>query len=361
MKDNIFIGQEDFNLDRKPKIGVLLTNLGTPDAPTKKALKVYLREFLSDPRVIELPKWKWQPILKGIILNTRPKKVAEAYESIWTDEGSPLLVITNNQAKLLKENLDDIEVAVGMRYGNPSIASGLRELRDAGVEKILLLPMYGQYASATAGSTFDAVADELKTWRWVPDLRTVMQFHDEDFYINSLAENVKKHWKKNGKAEVFLMSFHGIPRRYFLGGDPYFCHCQKTARLLAEKLGITDYVVSFQSLFGKEEWIKPYTEQALKSLAKSGVKSVDVICPGFLADCLETIEEIEEENKEYFLEAGGEKFSYIPALNDDKYFILGLSHFVKEQLKGWEFKQRKSQEYCEHARFKQGGDIVDLV
>lgn len=336
MKDNIFIGRQNYQHGEKPKIGILLTNLGTPDAPEKGALRRYLKEFLSDERVIELPRWKWWPILNLIVLNTRPKKVAEAYKSIWTEKGSPLLVITKNQAAALEKELHDprVLISVGMRYGNPSIASALRELRDRGAQKILLLPMYGQYSSATAGSTFDAMAEELKKWRWVPEIRTIMQFHDHPGYIQVVAKNIAKHWQKNGKPEKLVMSFHGIPKRYFEGGDPYFCHCQKTGRLIAEalKLKKEEYLVTFQSLFGKEEWIKPYTDKTLESLAHSGVKAVDVVCPGFLADCLETIEEINVENRENFLEAGGQKYSYIAAVNDNPEFIRVLADIVRHHL-----------------------------
>ncbi len=336
MKDNIFIGRTKYEHGEKPKIGILLTNLGTPDAPEKGALRRYLKEFLSDNRVIELPRWKWWPILNLIVLNTRPKKVAHAYQSIWTEQGSPLLVITNSQAEGLRKELEahSVVISVGMRYGNPSIAKALQELREQGAQKILVLPMYGQYASATTGSTFDAVVDELKKWRWVPELRTIMQFHDHPGYIQVVADNISKHWQKNGQPEKLIMSFHGIPKRYFQGGDPYFCHCQKTGRLIAERLGLKQeqYLVTFQSLFGKEEWIKPYTDKTLEHLAKTGVKSIDVVCPGFLADCLETIEEIDVENRENFLEAGGEKYSYIPAVNDNPAFIKVLADIVRNHI-----------------------------
>jgi ferrochelatase len=224
-----------------------------------------------------------------------------------------------------------------MRYGSPSVASALKELKEKECTKIVVLPLYGQYSSATSGSTFDALTDELKTWRWVPDIRTIMSFHDHPGYINALAKSITSHWVKNGRAEKLVMSFHGVPRRYIMNGDPYHCHCQKTARLVGEQLGLTrdDFIVSFQSLFGKEEWIKPYTSATLEYLAKNGTTSVDVICPGFIADCVETLEEIEDENREVFMEAGGEKFSYIPSLNARSDAIDFFSDLIIENSLNW--------------------------
>lgn len=359
---DFFEGLKDYKHGSVSKVGILVTNLGTPDAATPSALKVYLRQFLSDTRVIELPAWKWQTILNLFVLPFRPKKVSEAYASIWTEQGSPLLVTTESQAKKLEQRLLEeigtpITVAVGMRYGNPSIESALKKLRDDGAEKILVIPMYGQYASATSGSTFDCVADELKRWRRVPSLRTIMDFHDYDGYITCLAKSISDYWEKNGRSEKLVMSFHGIPLRYYLNADPYPCHCRKTARLVAEKLGLkeSEYMVTFQSLFGREEWVKPYTDASLIKMAKSGVKSVDVICPGFLADCLETIEEIEEENRENFIEAGGEKFHYIHALNDRDDFMDELSKLALSHLSGWfetkdEWSHEEQMRKCEIAR-----------
>lgn len=334
--------ETDFRHGEIPAVGVLVTNLGTPDAPTPEALRVYLEEFLSDPRVIELPRWKWLPILYLFILTRRPKESAKLYQQVWTEEGSPLLVISRKQAKGLEERLREqigspLHVAVGMRYGNPSIASGLEELRQKGCRRVMVFPLYPQYAAATTGSTFDALAAELSRYRWVPELRTVHSYHDDPGYIRALAQSIREVWQRGGEAEKLLFSFHGIPQRYFDGGDPYHCNCHKTARLVAEELGIgrDRYLVSFQSLFGKEEWIKPYTDVTVKALAHAGVKSLDVICPGFSADCLETLEEIDGENRHYFEEAGGERFRYIAALNDRPDHLDALSGVARKHLQGW--------------------------
>ncbi|MEM9290460.1 MAG: ferrochelatase [Acidobacteriota bacterium] len=337
-----FRGEENFEHGEIPAVGILLTNLGTPDSPTFKGLWWYLREFLSDRRVIELPRIFWLPLLYLVILNTRPQKSAEAYRSVWTDEGSPLLVITRKQgegveARLRKHISSPLHVAIGMRYGNPSIAKGLKELAEKGCRRILVLPLYPQYSATTTGSTFDALAKELTQWRWVPELRTVSSYHDHPGYIDSLAASIRERWNAEGEPEKILYSFHGIPKRYFLGGDPYHCQCLKTARLVSEKLGLEKdrWVVSFQSLFGKEEWIKPYTDATITALAKGGLKSLDVACPGFSADCLETIEEIDEENREYFEENGGEHFRYIAALNDRSDHLDALTNVALRHLKGW--------------------------
>lgn len=335
-------GEADFAHGEVPAVGVLLTNLGTPDTPTTPALRRYLREFLSDPRVIEVPAWKWQVILNLFVLTTRPAKSAEAYRTVWTDEGSPLLLITRRQAAGVEERLrkavaSPLHVAIGMRYGNPSVASGLRELQEMGCRRILLLPLYPQYAAATTASTVDAVTEELRSWRWVPELRTVHQYHDDPAYIAALAASLREGWGDDGPAEKLIFSFHGIPKRYFLGGDPYHCQCHKTARLVAEALELPKerYEVCFQSLFGKEEWIKPYTIDTVTAMAQSGVESLDVICPGFSADCLETLEEIDGENREAFEHNGGERFRYIPALNDRPDHLDALAGVVLRNLAGW--------------------------
>ena len=335
-------GDTAFRHDRVDCTGVLVTNLGTPDAPEPGALRRYLKQFLWDPRVVEVPRPIWWMVLNGIILNVRPRRSARAYASVWTDEGSPLLVISKKQRDALQQALRErvsgpVEVALGMRYGSPSIEAGLEELRAAGATRILVLPLYPQYAGATTGSTFDAVADVLKEWRWVPELRFVNHYHDDPAYIEALAESVRGHWAQAPRGDLLVFSFHGIPKRYFLDGDPYFCHCQKTARLVAERLGIGEgeYRVTFQSRVGREEWLQPYTDETMKALPRAGVKRVDVICPGFSADCLETIEEIGEENRHYFMEAGGEQYHYIPALNDDTAHIEALAGLVQRQAAGW--------------------------
>ena len=334
-----------FEHARRPRVGVLLSNLGTPDAPTPVALRAYLREFLSDPRVIELPRWKWLPILHLFILTTRPKMSAALYRKVWTAEGSPLLVTAERQREGIERRLharfgersDAITVALGMRYGNPSIAAALRALAAAGATRLVVLPLYPQYAAATTGSTFDALFSALQRTRWVPGLRTVESYHDEPGYIAALAASVRERWLAEGEPEKLLMSFHGMPVRYFHDGDPYFCYCQKSARLLAEALGLPAerYVVSFQSLFGKEEWLKPYTDRTVERLAREGVRRLDVVCPGFSADCLETIEEIDQLNREIFLEHGGERFRFISCLNDRDDHLEFLSELVARQIDDW--------------------------
>lgn len=318
-----FRGQDKTMHERaKPTLGILLTNLGTPAAPTAQALRPYLREFLSDPRVIELPKWKWWPILHGIILRVRPAKSAKLYASVWTDKGSPLMSISLEQTAKLQAHFDALhpgqtKVKLGMRYGEPAIGTVLREFQDEGINRIVILPLYPQYAGATVGSTFDAVSQELMRWRWTPELHFINTYHDHPLYIQALADSIRAHIQTHGEPEKLVLSYHGMPQRYFDGGDPYYCFCQKTSRLVTENLGWEKdrTITSFQSQFGKEEWIKPDTSKILQQLAQQGTKKVAVICPGFSADCLETIEEIGEENKHLFLAAGGKEFSYIPALN----------------------------------------------
>ncbi|HEX4953798.1 MAG TPA: ferrochelatase [Thermoanaerobaculia bacterium] len=325
-----------------PAIGVLLTNLGTPEAPTAPALRRYLAEFLSDPRVIELPRWKWLPILHLFILTTRPKASAALYRKVWTAEGSPLLSISKAQLagvgeRLAQEIGSPLHFALGMRYGNPSVASALAELAAKGCRRILVLPLYPQYAAATTGSTFDALASALTRTRWVPELRMVGTYHDQPGYVAALAASIRELWGRDGEPERLLFSFHGIPQRYFDAGDPYHCLCHKTARLVAESLGLPAerWVVCFQSLFGKEEWIKPYTASTVEALARSGLKRLDVICPGFSADCLETLEEIDQLNREIFLHHGGERFRYVPALNDRPDHLRFLADLALANLGGW--------------------------
>lgn len=304
------------------KTGVLLTNLGTPEAPTAKALRPYLRQFLSDPRVIELPRWKWWPILHGIILRVRPAKSAKLYASVWTDQGSPLLQISLDQQHKLQQKLDSMApsqyaVKLAMRYGEPAIDQALRSFQDEGINKIVVLPLYPQYAGATVGSTFDAVVDEIRSWRWMPELRFINTYHDHPAYISALVDSVKNHIAQHGMPKKLLFSYHGMPQRYFDNGDPYYCFCMKTTRLVSDALELNqgDSITTFQSQFGREQWLEPDTSSTLETLAKEGTQNVAVICPGFSADCLETIEEIGEENKEVFLNAGGQEYHYIEALN----------------------------------------------
>ncbi|MCB0347070.1 MAG: ferrochelatase [Bdellovibrionales bacterium] len=339
---NTYKGTTDFQHGDASSLGVLLVNLGTPEAPTAGALRPYLRQFLSDPRVIEVPKWKWQIILNLFILTTRPKKSAEAYEAVWTEQGSPLLLTSEKQRDLLQQQLQNrfgsrVHVALGMTYGNPSVASALDELKQKGMRKVLVLPLYPQYSGTTTASVFDAVTKEFQSWRWIPEFRMVMSYHDHPLYIESICRNVRESWEKHGRGQLLVMSFHGIPKRYFSGGDPYHCHCQKTARLVAEHLGIgsDEYMVTFQSLFGKEEWIKPYTDATLKSLPGQGISSIDIMCPGFTGDCLETLEEINQENRGYFTEAGGKTYNYIPCVNANREFIDCLAALCESHMSGW--------------------------
>ncbi|HXO21006.1 MAG TPA: ferrochelatase [Thermoanaerobaculia bacterium] len=337
-----FFGQPGFPHGEVPAVGVLFANLGTPDAPTVPALRRYLRQFLLDPRVIEMNRALWWTILHLAILPRRPKVSAALYRKVWTAEGSPLLVITRRMAAavaavLAREVGTPLHVAVGMRYGNPAIPAALRQLAGQGCRRILVLPLYPQYAAVTTGSTFDAVAAELQTWRWVPELRTVHHYHDDPAYVAALAATVREAWAAGGQPDKLLFSFHGIPQRYFEAGDPYYCHCQKTARRVVEALGLPRdrYEVSFQSLFGREEWLKPYSEQVIRGMARAGVRRLDVICPGFSADCLETLEEMDEQNREVFLHAGGERYRYIPALNDRPDHVRMLADVVLANLGGW--------------------------
>lgn len=333
---------ENFEHGQEPATGILLANLGTPDAPTPKALRRYLGEFLWDPRVIEIPRPLWWLILHGIILRVRPAQSARKYRKIWTEQGAPLLTISRRQAQAVALRLEQacdgpVRVALGMRYGNPSIACALRELRDAGIRRLLVLPLYPQYSAATTASAFDAVSRELSTWRWVPELRMIGSYHDDPGYIQALTRTVLDAWALHGQADRLLFSFHGLPSRNLLAGDPYHCLCHKTARLVAESLGLElhRWAVSFQSRFGRAEWLKPYTSELLTEWGRAGVKSVQVICPGFAADCLETLEEIAMENRNCFLQAGGERFHYIPALNDQPRHIQALVELILAHGNGW--------------------------
>ena len=336
-----YIGEKDYEHGSKEKIGVLITNLGTPDAPNKKELKVYLNQFLSDPRVIELPKILWQIILKLVILQIRPSKSAEAYKQIWTDKGSPLLDIANRQLNKIQSSFssknENIVFEVGMRYGNPSIPDALLKLQKKQVRRLLVLPMYPQYCAATTGSTFDEVTNVLQKWRWIPEMRFINQYFEEKNYIEALSNSIKTFWKKTSKPQKIIFSYHGIPKRYLTNGDPYHCFCLKTTRLVKEYMGLSDdeIMTTFQSRFGREEWLKPYTSETLKELPKQGIKNIHIISPGFSSDCLETLEELEEENKEYFMESGGENYHYIPCLNDHDDHIDVFVNLIKKHTQGW--------------------------
>lgn len=335
-------GVQNFTHTRADRTGVLLTNLGTPDAPTPSALKRYLAEFLQDPRVVEMPRLPWWLILHGIILRVRPRRSAEGYAKVWQPEGSPLLTHTARQAEGIREALrksygPDLVVGFAMRYGSPSIASALDEMQEQGVRRLLVLPLYPQYSGSTAGSTFDALAADFTRRRWLPDLRFISHYHDFPPYIEAMARHIEAHWASHGRHQKLILSYHGVPLKYLQQGDPYHCECHKTSRLLAERLGLSeeDYLTTFQSRFGREEWLRPYTDETMKSLPAKGVRSVDVFCPGFAADCLETLEEINQENRGYFMEAGGSDFSYIPALNATRVHIDALVRLIEENLKGW--------------------------
>lgn len=315
--------------------GVLLVNLGTPDAPTASALRRYLSEFLSDGRVIEIPKIIWWFILHGIILRVRPKKSAAKYASVWTPEGSPLLTISQQQTIAIQAQLGNTaRVKLGMRYGNPSIQKALREFQQEGVRKIIVLPLYPQYAAATTGSTFDAVTRELQQWRFVPELHFINNYCDHPLFIEALGKSVQENFERYGKPEKLLLSYHGMPKRNLDLGDPYFCFCQKTTRLLAEKLNLEkdDYMTTFQSRFGYAEWLQPYTDNTLEELARKGIKKVAVLSPAFSADCLETLEELAMENRDIFLHAGGADYRYIPALNDRGDHISALVSIIQKHI-----------------------------
>ena len=339
-------GSPGFSHGQADKIGVLVTNLGTPQAPTKKALKPYLKEFLSDPRVVEVPRLLWFLILNGVILRFRPKRSAEAYKTVWTDRGSPLLFHTQDQASAIEAKLkqtwgDNIVVDFAMRYGNPALGDVVEKMMQKGVRKLLVLPLYPQYSASTTASTFDALAKDFAKRRWLPELRFITHYHDFSPFIEAAAQRIERHWDAHGRADKLLFSYHGIPLRYLKNGDPYHCECYKTSRLLAERLGLgkDEYLTTFQSRFGREEWLQPYTDMTMKALPGKGVKSVQVFCPGFSSDCLETVEEIGEENREYFMESGGERYEYISALNAESGHIDALSQLIENNLQGWSVEE----------------------
>lgn len=318
--------------EKMNKTGILLTNLGTPQAPTPKAVRAFLAEFLADPRVIEVPRLLWWFILNGVILRIRPGKVAKIYQQVWTDKGSPLMVIAQSQATKLQAKLgEQYHVALGMRYGKPSLKQALLDIRKAGCDKVIVLPLYPQNSGSTTGSTFDATMRCFEKCRGVPPVRFINQYFDHPLYIQALAESVKQHWNQHGRKALLVMSFHGLPQRYVDKGDPYYNQCHSTAKLLAKALKLLDneWQICFQSRVGREPWLKPYTDELLASLPTQDVNSVDVICPGFSADCIETLEEIDIQNHQIFKDAGGEQFSYIPALNDSDLHIEMMDKMIK--------------------------------
>jgi ferrochelatase len=330
-----FLGTSKENPPEPGVLGVLIANLGTPDAPTPAALRRYLAEFLWDPRVVEWPRLPWWLVLHGVILRLRPRRAAHAYRRVWTAQGSPLLVHAQTQCAALQAALssrltEPVCVTLGMRYGNPSIAAALEVLRERGVRRLTVLPLYPQYSASATAAVFDAATRVLSQWRALPELRFIRDYHDDDGYLAALAQSVEQHWREHGAAERLLISFHGIPQRMADAGDPYARHCEHTARLLAARLNLAEHrwQLSYQSRFGREPWLLPATDQTLRDWAQQGVTRADVICPGFSADCLETLEEIAIENRRVFLEAGGREYRYIPALNATPAHIAALTGLV---------------------------------
>ncbi|MDN5752039.1 MAG: ferrochelatase [Nitrosospira sp.] len=342
------------------RTGILLVNLGTPDAPTAQALRPYLKQFLSNPRVVEIPRWAWWLILNGVILNTRPKQSAEKYALIWMPEGSPLKIHTERQTRLLRDILENHVtpapmVEYAMSIGNPSIAEVLGRMKQLGCERILVLPLYPQYAASSTASAFDEIFAQLQKMRNTPAIRTVKHYHDHPGYIAALAQNVRDYWMRTGKPDKLVMSFHGVPRFTLDKGDPYHCECRKTGRLLAERLELDadEYQICFQSRFGRAEWLTPYTAVTLEQLGKQAIRRVDVVCPGFVSDCLETLEEIAMEAKAIFIQAGGHEFHYIPCLNEREDWIQTLADIALANLQGWlepEHSEDRMQEEMELSR-----------
>jgi ferrochelatase len=332
----------DFKHGQSERTGVLLVNLGTPDAPTPGAVRRFLAEFLADPRVVETPRWLWLPVLHGVILRIRPRRSAHAYQQIWTERGSPLMVYSQSLAQRLETALverfgSSLTLALGMSYGNPSIPVALEQLRKAGASRIVVLPLYPQYSATTTASVFDRVTRTLQQWRWVPELRFVMQYHDEPAYIEALAASIEQHWETRGGRNHLLLSFHGIPQSYVQAGDPYYEQCVNTARLLGARLKLaeSDWSMSFQSQVGRAEWLRPYTDELLIQCAREGRRDLTVACPGFAIDCLETLEEIELRNRETFLSNGGSAYTYVPALNATDAHVELLTNLIARHLQGW--------------------------
>jgi len=337
-----YLGDSQYEHGTPDRLGVLVANLGTPDDPSPAAVRRFLAEFLSDPRVVEAPRWLWLPALHGVILRIRPRRSSHAYQQIWTEAGSPLLLHSRALARAIGERIartHDAVVGLGMSYGSPSIPTALAELRRAGARRLIVLPLYPQYSGTTTASVFDRVTRELQRWRWVPDTRFIGNYHDDSGYIHALADSIERYRRAHPEsaASHLLFSFHGIPQRSLLAGDPYHCQCLKTARLVAKRLGLPDdaWTVSFQSQVGREEWLKPYTDAWLTQFAKQGGKRVTVVCPGFATDCLETLEEIAIRNRATFLSNGGERFDYAPCLNADAAHADALTQLIERHASGW--------------------------
>jgi len=336
-----FTAAARFAHDQPALSAVLLVQLGTPDAPEPVPVRRYLSQFLSDPRVVEIPRPLWMLILHGIILRFRPGASARKYAAVWTQAGSPLAVHTQAQSAALGSTLSaqvpGVQVVYAMRYGNPSIPEVLLQLREQGLQRLLVLPLYPQYSASTTATVWDTVFDALQRWRNLPELRLIRSFHRHPLYIAAMATRIREHWAEHGRAERLVFSFHGVPKRSLLLGDPYHCECHASARLLATALGLVpgEYLVTFQSRFGRAEWLQPYTEPTLIDLASKGLRSVEVFCPGFVADCLETLEEIAMEARQSFLGAGGQDFRYISCMNDRPEFIDALAELVRQHGYGW--------------------------
>jgi ferrochelatase len=345
-----YINQSDQLQQPDGGLGILLLNLGTPDEPTTPAVRRYLAEFLSDPRIVAIPRFIWMVILHGIVLRIRPKRSAQAYRSIWSDEGSPLLAISRRQLAALERALlprlqGSVHFALGMRYGNPSIPNALEQLRRENVQRLLVLPLYPQYSATTTASTFDAVTRELQCWRCIPEIRFIHRYHNDPAYLDVLSASIREFRQREGEAQKLLFSFHGIPRDYHESGDPYPDECHATVRGVVERLRLKDgqWLTSFQSRFGAQEWIKPYTDEILRQWGVEGVETVQVVCPAFSADCLETLEEIGKENRDYFLQSGGQSYTYISCLNDRPDHIAMLADLIARHLRGWpESEKRRS-------------------
>lgn len=334
-----YLGNSSDQHGSTPRIGVLLANLGTPDGPEPAPVRRFLAQFLWDPRVVEAPRWLWWLILHGVILRIRPSKSSHAYRQIWTPEGSPLLIYSAALTKRIADALQpkwNAAVALGMSYGSPSIPDALEELRRQGARRIVVLPLYPQYSGTTTASVFDRVTRQLQRWRWVPELRFIGDYHDDAGYIDAVAGSIEQHWRSHERRHL-LFSFHGIPKRYAAAGDPYYSQNINSARLIAQRLSLDDtqWSVSFQSQVGREEWLRPYTDEQLLKYARSGPKRVTLVCPGFATDCLETLEEIALRNRELFLEAGGEAYDYVPALNAGDAHVSALTHLIERHLQGW--------------------------
>lgn len=327
------------------RTGVLLVNLGTPDTPTAPAIRRYLRQFLSDRRVVELPRWLWLAVLYLFILPFRPGRLVHAYAKVWGPQGSPLMTISREQADRLSAALaEHAIVGLAMTYGEPSIESGLARLEQAGVRRVLVLPLYPQYSATSTAAVFDALHAALGRRRWMPEVRTIGSYHDDPGYIEAAARSIEAHWRDSGRGDHLLISFHSIPRHYVEAGDPYFCQCQKTARLLMQRLALDDHActVSFQSRLGRQPWLMPYTDIVVPQLAASGVRTLDVVCPGFAADCLETLEEVAIRYADDFKSAGGASLRYIPALNAQPMHIDALAALCRRHLQGWEGDARNA-------------------